>query len=146
MNQRIPLKTIADHIRPLVPLAARVGTAYDRDYIQAVQGAPAAVVWVIGQRHTPRDDGGGGAGCYFQRMKVEIAMRLVVPRYLDGEIDAEARMNALHDQVTAAMRKYQPGEAWTQFVLGTSQDGPANESVCTVDVFFTADVLYTERP
>ena len=146
MNQRIPLSAIAAHLVPLVPLAERIGTVYDRDYITAMQAQPVASVWIGAQRHTPLDDGGGGSGCYHQRMKCEIALRLIVPRYVEGQIDAESRINALHDQVLAAMRKYQPTEAWKQFVLGTSQDGPATESVCAVDTIFVSEVLYTERP
>lgn len=144
MNARLSLATIADHLRTTLPSAlgvARVGTGYDVDYLSAFAKTWPAV-WIAAQRLRPIDDGGGYSGYYRQRCRVEVAIRLVVQRQIDGQVDAEARLNALHDAVAGVMCAWQPEGAELPFVWDSAADGEATESLMTADLIFSTSVMY----
>lgn len=146
MNKRLSLSSIAQYLRTALGAhAARVGTTYDQDYLVAMPKTWPAV-WVGAQRYTALDGGRtGGSSHYHQRLRCDVTFRLVVQRYVAGQVDAEARLNDLHDRVAALLRNYRPADAWTAFAWVAGSDGPAYESVCVADMTFAADLLYTDR-
>lgn len=140
MNGRLSLKAIAEHIDAQVTVT-RCGTGYDRDYLTNF-GKAYPAVWVGAQRFVPTDNGRGFSSQFRQHGEVEIVVRLVVQRYADGSVDAETRLNALHDAVSSALLNWLPTGADEPFVYKSSTDGPLSESVMTVDMIFAATATY----
>ncbi len=142
MNARLSIAAIAAHLRTLPALAGiRIGTGYDRDYLTAFAKTWPAV-WIAAQRMTRIDDGRGFSGCFRQHCKVDIAVRLVVQRYADGSVDAEQRLNALHDAVADALKDWTPPGADEPLVWESAQDGDSTESLMTADLIFSTTVTY----
>ena len=142
MNARLSIATLAATLRATPALAGmRVGTCYDRDYMTAF-GKVYPSVWVAAQRMTVLDDGRAYSGQFRQHAKAEVAVRLVVQRYADGSLDAEARLNALHDAVVDALKDFTPPDADQPFVLVSAADGDASEAVMTADIIFSTTVTY----
>lgn len=142
MNARLSIAAIATHLRAQTALAGvRIGTGYDRDYLTAFPKIWPAV-WIAAQRLSRIDDGRAFSGQFRQHCKVDIAVRLVVQRYADGSIDAESRLNALHDAVSDALKDWTPSGADEPLVWESSQDGDATESVMTADLIFSTTLTY----
>lgn len=144
MNARLSIAAIATHLRAaLSPTlgVVRVGTGYDRDYLTSFAKAWPAV-WVAAQRMTRLDDGRGFSGLFRQHCKVEVAVRLVVQRYVDGSTDAEERLNALHDAVADTLKDWTPPGADQPLVWESAQDGDATESLMTADLIFSTTMTY----
>lgn len=147
MNARLSLDAIRQHLDAALnttPGTVKVGTTYQRSYVtEAASIFPA--VWIGAQRLKPEDDGRGYDSLYRQHVRVDVVVRLVVPRYANGQLDGEAALNALHDAVSAAMLAYTPTGADEPFVWSSSQDGPPAESVLTADLIFSATVTYSKE-
>lgn len=144
MNARLSIAAIADRIRERLPAALgvlRVGTGYDNDYLSAFPDTWPAV-WVAAQRMSRLDDGRGFSGLYRQHCKVEVAVRLVVQRYVEGSTDAEDRLNALHDALADALKDWTPPGADQELVWEYAQDGEATSKLMTADLVFSTSVTY----
>lgn len=142
MNGRISLALLATYLATKSGFTTtKIGTCYDRDYLTSFAKVWPAV-WIAGQRLIPTDDGRGLTDEYRQHCRVDVAVKLVIQRYKDGSIDAEARMNALHDSVAAAFAGYTPAGADQPFVWSSAADGEYNESVLTADLVFSTTVTY----
>lgn len=146
MNGRLSIGAIATRLRAQPALAGvHVGTGYDRDYV-ATFAKTWPAVWVAAQRLARMDDGRSFSGQFRQHCRVDVAVRLVVQRYAAGSIDAEARLNALHDAVAGALKDWTPTGADEPLVWESAQDGDANESVMTADMIFSTTVTYARAP
>lgn len=143
MNGRLSLAEIKTRIATKVTGLTRAGTGYDRDYLVTFPKAYPAV-WVLAQRFTPTDDGRGLSSQFRQHGTVEVPIRLVVQRYADGSIDAEDRLNELHNAVSAAVLAWQPTGADEPFVFKQATDGPASESIITADIVVACTATYTD--
>ncbi len=145
MNSRLSIAAIADHVRTALGASVqRVGTGYDRDYLQSFPKAWPAV-WIAAQRLTRIDDGMAFSGVFRQHCKVEVAVRLVVQRYADGQLDGEARLNALHDAVADALKDWTPDGADQPLVWESAADGDATESLMSADLIFSTTVTYARQ-
>lgn len=76
----------------------RVGSVTERSYMQDA-GKVWPAVWVGGQRADATDDGSRFTGVIRQRVRVLIAVRVVVPRASPGVIDAETELAELVREV-----------------------------------------------
>lgn len=144
MNGRLDLSAIATRLRTQIPGAlgvARVGTCYDRDYLTAF-GSVWPAVWVAAQRLNRIDDGRAYTGTFRQHCRVDVAVRLVVQRYADGSLDAETRLNALHDAVIDALKDWTPAGADEPLVIESAGDGEANQSLMVADLILSTTVTY----
>lgn len=146
MNRRISLESIAVRLRQqLAPSLGinRIGSALDFDFLEAVGSSdnwPA--VWVGAQRATPIDDGRGYSGRVRQQVRVEIAVRCIVQRYIAAEAAQEAQLNRIADAVCDALMGWTPANAVRPLAWLSSQDGPPEQSVMTTDLLFSTDVTY----
>lgn len=138
MTTRLSLKAIAERLDtdPLInpaPGTVRCGTSFDHDYITAFTTAMPAI-WVVGQRVVRIDDGRGWSGHNRQNLRVEVALRLVVRRYADGVIDAEAALADLETKTIDRLHGWTPTGAAEHLTVVSSQDGPAYETQLTLDL------------
>jgi len=145
MNGRLSLRECKEHlIAQLSDDTVRVGTTKERNYTADLMRVWPAV-WVGAQRAFRLDNGDGYSGQYRQTMRIEIALRVVMPRFVDGETDAEDRETDLCDRVSAAMLTWAPAGADQGFAWVSSGDGPAAESVLVVDMVFFTEVTYARN-
>lgn len=146
MNQRIALSEVAERLRDTLDHqlgVAHIGTALDVDFVKAVSDSSKwPAVWIGGQRSTPKDDGRGYAGRVRQTVSVEFVARVIVQRYIVGDIVAEERLNRICDAVADALIGWRPTGAAVPVVWVQSLDGPPEQSLMTVDLLFTTDVSY----
>lgn len=144
MNARLSLRqlrNVFDAALNATPGSVHCGTSYDRDFLELLPKTWPAV-WVLAQRLTPLDDGRGFTQRKRQKVRVELAVRVVVQRYPDGVINGELALNELHDLVSAAgfgavLTGADEGLSWAQ-----SLDGPPAESVMTSDLVFETETTY----
>jgi len=146
MNRRIELTEIADRMRARLPLSLdihRIGCAADTDFMDAV-GNPDnwPGVWVGGQRSTPLGDGNGFSQRIAQEVRVEIVVRVIVPKHVDGETNQERRLNDISDAVADALIGWRPAGAAKALVWVSSTDGPPEQTVMTADLVFSTQVSY----
>ncbi len=145
MNGRLSLAECKEHLKTVLnDDSVLVGTTKDRNYTTDLAKVWPAV-WVGAQRARSLDDGSGYSGQYRQTMRIEIAIRVVLPRFVDGETDAEPRETDLCDRVSAAMLTWQPAGADQGFAWVSSGDGPAAESVLVVDMVFFTEATYARN-
>lgn len=147
MNQRIALSDVATRLRGTLGHqlgVAHIGTALDVDFVKAVSDSTKwPAVWIGGQRSTPKDDGRGFTGRFRQVVQVEFSARVVVQRYIAGDVVAEERLNRICDAVADALMGWRPTGAANPAVWVQSIDGPPDQSLMFVDLIFSADVIYT---
>lgn len=147
MNARLTLTEIRDRLDAQLNAGAVVtepvycGTARDRDYSAKIL-VTAPAVWVLAQRLTPKDDGRGYTGRARQRVMVDFAVRIVVPRYADGVMQTELELNDLHDRTAAALFGFVPTGADYPLTWAASQDGAPEESLATMDLVFQTETTY----
>lgn len=147
MNARLTLTQIRDRLHAQLNAGAVVtepvycGTARDRDYVTEFPKLRRAA-WVLAQRLSPQDDGRGYTGRARQRVLVEFAVRVVVPRYADGVIQTELELNDLHDRAAAALFGFTPTGADYPLTWSAAQDGPPEESLATMDLVFQTETTY----
>jgi hypothetical protein len=150
MNGRIPYASIVARITQqfaaAVPalVVARVGHCMQNDYMQAfIDALPG--VWVVGQRFLPTEDKSGGySGNTRQHGRVEIGVRCVMARYVEGSVDAETLLDVLHRATAAALIGWKPTGADKSLLLLSAADGPADNSIVTIDMVFQTEVTYTK--
>ena len=145
-NQRISLESIAVRLRQqLAPSLGinRIGSSLDFDFLDAVGTAENwPGVWVGAQRSTPIDDGRRFSGRMRQYVRVEIAVLVIVQRYVAAEASQESLLNRICDAVADALIGHQPTNAAEPLVWVQSQDGQPEQSVMTADLIFATTVSY----
>lgn len=146
MNQRIALSDVATRLRGTLGHqlgVAHIGTALDVDFVKAVADSTKwPAVWIGGQRSTPINDGRGYAGRVRQDVQAEFTARVVVQRYVSGDVVAEERLNRICDAVADALMGWRPTGASEPVVWVQSLDGPPDQSLMTVDLIFAVRVSY----
>lgn len=124
---------------------AKIASSLDHDFLSGVGEAtnwPA--VWVGAQRSTPIDDGKGYSGRVRQHVRVEIAIRVIVQRYIAGEGSEEDQLNRIADAVADALIGWTPGNGTRPLVWVQSIDGPPEQSVMTADLLFATEITYQQ--
>jgi len=146
MNRRISLMEVTERLQAqLSPslAVARVGCALETDFLSAVADpANWPGVWVGCQRSTPIDPGDGYTQRVRQDVRVEIVARVIVAKHADGETNRELPLNDLADAVADALIGWRPTYAVVPLVWVSSTDGPAEQSVMTVDLVFSTRITY----
>lgn len=142
---RFNLGALATYLAGLAgqPVAGiQYGTCYDPNYYRDM-GKVYPAVWVRAQRFSAVTDG-SASSLLVQKVKIEIAFTIIVERSVDGEAagGAETRLNAIHDFVTNNVAGYNPTGSFTGFVIASSRDGLASESVMSADVVMSATAIY----
>ena len=146
MNRRITLASIAARISARLDQSlgvVKIGTALDHDFLTTVGKAdnwPA--VWVGCQRSTPINDGRGYSGRIAQEVQTEIVVRVIVAKVVAGETSQEQRLNDIADGVADVLVGWTPGNGVMPLAWISSSDGPAEQSVMTVDLVFKTQVSY----
>lgn len=146
MNRRITLASIAERIAARIDQnlgVVKIGTALDHDFLTTVGKAiywPA--VWVGCQRSTPLTDGRGYSGRIAQEVQTEIVVRVIVAKVVAGETSQEQRLNDIADGVADVLIGWTPGNGVQPLSWISSTDGPAEQSVQTVDLVFKTQVSY----
>lgn len=144
MSRRLSLTEIRDRIAGELADSTYVGTAKDRDYAALFPKTyPAA--WVGAQRMRRVDGGSGYTGLIRQTLRTQVAVRVVVQKFADGETDGDARLDALCDRVEAALVGWRPAGADLPLAWEASEDGPPDESLLTADLIFFTTRTYTKR-
>ena len=146
MNRRITLASIAARIEARLDQllgVVKIGTALDFDFAATV-GKPdyLPAVWVGCQRSTPITDGRGYSGRIVQEVQVEIVVRVIVAKVVAGETSQEQRLNDIADGVADTLIGWTPGNGVQPLAWLSSTDGPAEQSVQTVDLVFKSQVSY----
>jgi hypothetical protein len=146
MNRRITLESVAARISARIDQllgVVKIGTALDSDFLLNV-GKPASwpAVWVGAQRSNPIDPGTGFSGRVRQEVRTEIVVRVIVAKVVAGETSQEQRLNDIADGVADVLIGWTPGNGHTPLVWVSSTDGPAEQSVQTVDLVFASTVTY----
>lgn len=146
MNRRITLASVAARIEARLDQllgVVKIGTALDHDFLTAV-GKPTnwPAVWVGCQRSTPLDPGTGFSGRVRQEVRTEIVVRVIVAKVVAGETSQEQRLNDIADGVADVLIGWTPGNGNTPLVWVSSTDGPAEQSVQTVDLVFATTITY----
>ena len=144
---RLSLSEIRDRIAANSTVAAttgiKVGSALDADYFDAfTQSFPA--IWVVGQRTTPLDPGDKYSSQFRQSTQCEVAVRVLVKRFIDGDFNRESELNALSNAASAALLGWQPTGSAKPFSWGASQDGEPSNTVMVVDLVFKTEVVYQQ--
>lgn len=145
MNRRISLQDIATRLREQVSDSlgvAKIGTALDADYLSSIAASEFPAVWVGAQRSTPTTDGRGFTHRVSQDVVVELVVRLIVSRAIAGEFEEEDKLNRIADAAADALMGWTPTDAAVPITWVQSIDGPAEESVMTVDLLFRTQVRY----
>lgn len=146
MNRRITLASVAARIEARLDQSLgvnKIGTALDHDFLTAV-GKPTnwPAVWVGCQRSTPITDGKGYSGRIVQDAQTEIVVRVIVAKVVAGETSQEQRLNDIADGVANVLIGWTPGNGVMPLSWVSSTDGPAEQSVQTVDLVFKTQVSY----
>lgn len=149
MIARLSLREAANHMLALPgnPFAGvTVDTFYAHDYLlRWAKVSPA--VWFLGQRLTNLDDGRavqGYSSIKRQRMRVEIALRIIVARSVEGVIDSEPAMNTLHNKVAEGMFAWKITGAEQDFSISSVKDGVPYESIVAADLMFTTVAMFSK--
>lgn len=142
MNQRLSLTEIATSIAGQLGSGVKVGTIYDADYLTTYGKAPYPQVWVGGQRNNRVDDGSGYSERFRQKLRIDIALRLIMARYVNGATTTEVNVNTFADQVANAIIATVPTGAEQPFFWNGSQDGPTSETLIVIDQVFTTYTTY----
>lgn len=143
-NTRISLAAVAQRIADEIGSAAvRVGSSLEHDFL-AVVGRPESwpAVWVGAQRSAPMDDGRGYSQRIRQRLQVSIAVRVIVQRYVAGEVDQEQQLNDLVDAVVAALIGWTPATGYQPLVWRESIDSPPEDAAMSVDMLFDTETVF----
>jgi len=146
MNRRITLASVAARIEARLDQllgVVKIGTALDADFTRTVGlAANWPGVWVGCQRSVPLDQGDGLTGKLIQTVRTEVVVRVIVAKVVAGETSQEQRLNDIADGVTDTLIGWRPGNANKPLVWVSSTDGPAEQSVMTVDLVFATTVRY----
>lgn len=125
---RIALSDVVTKLAAELDDGIRVGSVTERSYMQDA-GKVWPAVWVGGQRADATDDGSRYTGVIRQRVRVLIAVRVVVPRASPGVIDAETDLAELVADVNAVLLGWTPPGAQLPLTLSTAADDLTAESV-----------------
>lgn len=140
---RLDLSTIQSAVAAAVDPGVRVGTSYQRDYLDRyTKDAPA--VWIKAQRAIPISNDTGATGRPVQRFSAEVLVTVVHQRYNAGTFDAEDPVNAIVEDVVGALIFTTPAGADTPFTLAGTTDGGQDEAFVTVDLLFRTEIVYHE--
>lgn len=146
MNQRISLQEIATRLREQIDPATGVNTilcALDANYLASVQDVTTWPLVIVGaQRSTPIANGRGFTGLVAQLVNVDFVIRVIVPRYVEGEAEEEDKLNRICDAVADAVMGWRPTGASAPVTWQQSIDGPPEQSAMTVDLLFQTQVSY----
>lgn len=146
MNRRITLASVAARIAARLDQSlgvVKIGTALDHDFTKTVGlAANWPAVWVGCQRSTPITDGRGYSGRIVQEVQTEIVVRVIVAKVVAGETSQEQRLNDIADGVADVLIGWTPGNGVMPLAWVSSSDGPAEQSVQTVDLVFKTQVSY----
>lgn len=144
MNTRLSMRELATYIKSLPAFAAvTVDTIYAHDYVSRVVTAMPAV-WIIGQNSTRIDEGRAYTQKPRQRMRVEIAIRIVVPRVTANVPDAEPALTTLQNAVSDALFAWMPTGAEDHFVWVSANEGRTFDTVVTSVLVFSTTVVFTD--
>ncbi len=127
---RLALSDVVAKLAAELDPEIRVGSVTERAYMQDA-GKVWPAVWVGGQRADATDDGSRYTGVIRQRVRVLIAVRVVVPRASPGVIDAEAELAELVANVNDALLGWTPPGAQLPLTLSSAADELTAESVCS---------------
>ena len=119
----------------------RVGAVTERAYMQDA-GRVWPAVWVGGQRCDATDDGSRYTGVIRQRVRVLIAVRVVVPRASRGVIDAETELAELVADVNTALLGWTPQGAELPLTLSSAADELTAESVCSTLLHYQTQMTW----
>ena len=143
MNTRLSMRELATYLSGLPAFAGvTVDTIYATRYMKDVYTAMPAV-WIMGQNATREDDGRGYSGRARQRMRVQIAIRIVVPRIVENVPDAEPALTALQNAVSDALFGWMPDGAEDHFVWVSASEGRTFDTVVTSVLTFSSTVVFT---
>lgn len=146
MNRRISLQEIATRLREQIDPATGVNQilcALDANYLASVQDVSTWPLVIVGaQRSAPIDDGRGYSGRVRQEVRIEFVVRVVVPRYVEGEAEEEDKLNRICDAVADALMGWRPTGTSMPITWVQSIDGPPEQSAMTVDLLFATQVSY----
>lgn len=120
--------------------ATRVGKSTERDYVEAFTKETPGV-WIMAQRQTPLSDGKAAMGRPRQRMRTEILIRCILPRYTPGEYDREDPVRTLVNEVIDTFYAWKPTGADQPLTVAGITDGAADESFITVDILLETEVI-----
>lgn len=153
MNTRLSIQGIAGDLRTALATLyvdnqdtareVHVGTIFDRGYLKAAAETFPAV-WFGDQRLTGNPDT-SGSRLYRQRVRVEIPLRIIVQRNIDGETDNEQQLTDLFNAVAEAFIDYTPEGATTRLVWESARGAQPGESLLATDVVFSCFVEW-QRP
>lgn len=127
---RLALSDVVTKLAAELDPGIRIGSVTERSYMQDA-GKVWPAVWVGGQRCDATDDGSRYTGVIRQRVRVLIAVRVVVPRAGIGVIDAETELAELVADVNAALLGWTPPGAQLPLTLSSAADELTAESVCS---------------
>ena len=116
---RLALSDVVTKLAAELDPGIRIGSVTERSYMQDA-GKVWPAVWVGGQRADATDDGSRYTGVIRQRVRVLIAVRVVVPRASPGVIDAETELAELVDDVNTALLGWTPPGAQLPLTLSLS--------------------------
>ena len=146
MNRRVTLASVAARIASRLDQAlgvVKIGTALDSDFHGTVGlAAQWPAVWVGCQRSTPLTDGRGYSGRIVQEVQTEIVVRVIVAKVVAGVTSQEQRLNDIADGVADVLIGWTPGNGVQPLAWLSSTDGPAEQSVMTVDLVFKTQGSY----
>lgn len=138
---QIPTVIIPGFPPEVIP-APYFGTSFDADFIQKFPRTFPAV-WVIGSRARARDDGRGHTAMLRQHCEVEVALRLVVQRFINNDNVAESRLQTLHDQVTNALIGWTPPNAEYPLTWRSFYDGASSDAIIVADMILATQITYS---
>lgn len=138
---RLALSDVVTKLAGELDPGVRVGSVTERTYMQDA-GKVWPAVWVGGQRADATDDGSRYTGVIRQRVRVLIAVRVVVPRASPGVIDAEAELAELVADVNAALLGWTPPGAQLPLTLSSAADELTAESVCSVLLTYQTNMTW----
>src|SRR5690554_6228295 len=119
----------------------KIGSALDADYTKSfAEDFPS--VWIAGQSQTPIDQGDGFGGLYRQNMTCDIVVMIVVRRYVDGDFNREAELNALANATANALLNFQPTGARKPIVWGGVRSGEPHDSLMIIEQFYRTEMAY----
>lgn len=145
MNGRISFNDGRDYLQGLGDFAGvHVGTCYDSDYLSKFPETSPAV-WFAGQQSVKMDDGRGFTGHARQNVRVEVALRVCVPRLREGTFNAEDALEELVNKVTSAMYGWTITGARDHFVLERTKDGLTFQSIIVADLVFSATFTFNKQ-
>ena len=140
MSERLNLQEWRDRLAPGSWSSAVEGDLYigawsDVDYAEKFKTKrPAA--WILGQAgYVEGDETEQG---YSQIMRartiMQVPLRLVTQRVITGRHNNQAQLDALYEAVLTRLYSWLPSGSETQVFYVAHEDGPANESMLSVDV------------